>query len=110
MMAINPTIKLSALSKADLLRLKRKVELALLKADLHRQQDAVAAAERAVEEFGFSLKEILAFRTESIQRKTSRMFNSLLEFRNPELPNAHDAGSRDDESRSRAGDRQGRGS
>ena len=70
-MASNHTLDVNSLSKRELTRLQKQVEEALAKTDLRRRQDAIAAARRAVKEFGFSLEEILAFQA-AMERKNLR--------------------------------------
>jgi DNA-binding protein H-NS len=72
-------LDLDALSKAELEALRHQVAEALAKADIRRRRKALAAARRAVEEFGLTLEEVLAFASETQRPRAVR-------FRNPENP------------------------
>ena len=83
----NATPDLDTMSKAELEALKRQVEDALSKADVRRRREAITAARRSVEEFGFTLEEVLAFAPEFRRnRPVGEKAAQPVKFRNPENP------------------------
>jgi len=87
MLDANVPLDLNVMSKAELEALKRQVEDALSKVDERRRQEAIRAAKQSVEEFGFSLEEILAFASGSGRKRASSERNDgVPKFRNPENP------------------------
>ena len=93
MLDSNPDLDLNSMSKAELAALQRRVQEALAKSDTRRRRDAIAAAERAVREYGFTLQEIITAAPKA-NRKGSHGTEAShgAKFRNPENPSETWAG------------------
>lgn len=76
-------INLDTMSKDELLSLKSDVEKAITKAEKRALQDARAAAEKAVAEFGFKLDEVTG--NEKPKAATAKKPGQP-KYRNPENP------------------------
>ena len=73
-------IELESLSRNDLAKLQKDVEIALRDADVRARKKALAAAEAAAGEFGFTLEELVSPQP---VKKTS---NGIPRFKNPKNP------------------------
>ncbi|MCL6282904.1 H-NS histone family protein [Ruegeria sp. 2012CJ41-6] len=72
---------LKAMSRKELLKLQSDVEKALKNAEQKERKDALAAAEKAAADFGFSLSEL-----QSETRKSTKGTKAAAKYRNPANP------------------------
>jgi DNA-binding protein H-NS len=85
MLDSSSTPDLTTMSKSELKAVRRQVQEALSKSEARRKKDALKAVEQAVKEFGFSLKEILGWGSDTRSAKSlSRRRDTGAKFRNPE--------------------------
>jgi len=76
-------IDLSAMSRKELLQLQKDVEKALKDAEQRERREALAAAEKAAAEFGFSLSDLSA---DAKPRGGAKKSKTPAKYRNPENP------------------------
>ncbi|PIV76398.1 MAG: transcriptional regulator [Rhodobacteraceae bacterium CG17_big_fil_post_rev_8_21_14_2_50_65_11] len=72
------TIDLDSMSRNELMALKKKVDKALASFEKRQREAALAAAQKAAQEHGFSLDEIMG--------RKSAAKTSVPKYRNPENP------------------------
>lgn len=76
------TVDLKSMSRKELLKLKKDVEKAILAAENREKQEALKAAEKAVAEFGFTLKDLQGQAAKPVTSRTK----SPAKYRNPNNP------------------------
>ncbi|MFC3612412.1 H-NS family nucleoid-associated regulatory protein [Lutimaribacter marinistellae] len=74
-------IELEKMSRKELVDLRDKLDVAIRDAEKRERQEALAAAEKAAAEFGFSLSELSADTRSSTKGTKARA-----KYRNPENP------------------------
>lgn len=75
-------LNLENMDRADLIAFKNKVDAAIATFDARKRQEALAAAEKAVSELGFSLKELTNFGVSSKEKRLP----AAPKYKHPENP------------------------